>query len=871
MDASGDRVIDSAQFLAAKKLFLEALDLPASARAALLSARAADDEALRREVEDLLSLHEQTLGDPGTGLPEEAAIPESFGEFRILGVLGVGGMGMVYRAQHAGEAPVALKVLKPGLLSPQLIARFRRESDVLARLDHPGVARFLGAGVHDTPRGPRPWLAMELVEGPDLRAWAALPHSRPESLELLARLCDAVHHAHTQGIVHRDLKPENVLVRADGTPVVLDFGVARLTDSDVRAATIMTSAGILVGTIRYMSPEQAEARPLDLDGRSDVYAIGVLGYELLSGRLPYDVPADSIHRALVAVITGIPRPLSEFPGTAGRQLDAVLGHALEKSPADRFPDAAAFAADLRRLAQARAPLSTPRRSRRSRRSALSALATAVVLFVVAMLLLPRDRRRVPAAGPAIDTVATTVRAAALTDSSEQRIQFRGRSIAGMREAIAFADSAIALVAQVPGQPWTHPLMRYALWQRAQAHIVLSWLRSDPADTRLALRDVETMRRHPMPLAGRPVLPDTTTAFYWRYVTIGNLDPDRVAATLHAELAQYETPVTHLRSALRTGDSAIAAAQAGSGYSAGASSRACTRLFHHDPFTTTLLERGKVLTELGLVQMDTELVTRGLQDLKLVDSLGSADDERLRYAALLHAIGRGFLIRAMIRPSSADLDSAQSRLFAALRYRTHFHGNTSQIETRRALAECMRFRARQRVSRSAALAYLERARRILDDGLGTPSAAVDRVQPALLRTTRADVLLDEAILTRRIRLAEQAIEGLDEAEPLFPATTSARLFGMRQASRGRALGLRYLLTGSEADLDEALVTLRRAREAMSMPENIGFHSQVDMMQAALLLAPREIHGLDDPLVGRPITEADKRSRRARIDSLNAQRR
>ena len=192
---------------------------------------------------------------------------------------------MVYEAeQDQPRRTVALKVIKPGFTGPEQLRRFEQESQALGRLQHPGIAQIYEAGTADGGSGPQPYFAMELIRGESLLRYAEAHQLNPrQRLELMAKVGDAVHHAHQRGIIHRDLKPGNILVDDSGQPKILDFGVARVTNSDAHA-TRQTDLGQLVGTLAYMSPEQVLADPLELDTRSDVYALGVILFELLAGR-----------------------------------------------------------------------------------------------------------------------------------------------------------------------------------------------------------------------------------------------------------------------------------------------------------------------------------------------------------------------------------------------------------------------------------------------------------------------------------------------------------------------------------------------------------------------------------------------------------
>jgi tetratricopeptide (TPR) repeat protein len=243
-----------------------------------------------------------------------------------------------------------------------MLRRFEHEGMLLGRLKHPGIAQIYEAGTVETDQGPLPFLAMELVTGVPLHRHAE-DHGLGlrDRLELFAKVCDAVQHAHQRGVIHRDLKPANILVDESGQPKLLDFGIARATDGDLKATTLNTGAGQLLGTVPYMSPEQVAGDPRELDTRSDVYALGVVLYELVTGRLPYDLATASMPEAARIVREQDPvRPAllgREFRG----DLEAILLKALEKNRAVRYQAAADLSGDLRAFLR-HEPISARRQS-----------------------------------------------------------------------------------------------------------------------------------------------------------------------------------------------------------------------------------------------------------------------------------------------------------------------------------------------------------------------------------------------------------------------------------------------------------------------------------------------------------------------------
>jgi serine/threonine protein kinase/tetratricopeptide (TPR) repeat protein len=368
----------------AKAIFLAAIEKESlGERRQLLDEKCAENTQLRSRVEELLESFEQANSflaeKPVADVPVTDIRPlteqpgDTMAPYKLLQQIGEGGMGTVFMAEQSEpiERRVALKIIKPGMDTQQVIARFEAERQALAMMDHPNIAKVLDAGTTETGR---PYFVMELVKGVPITDYCDQQHLTPkERLELFIPICHAVQHAHQKGIIHRDLKPSNILVaQYDNKPVpkVIDFGVAKAISHRLTEKTMFTHYGQIVGTVDYMSPEQAQFNQLDVDTRSDIYSLGVLLYELLTGETPFDKARlrSAAFDELLRIIReeAPPRPSTKLSSSESLantavnrkmepkklsllvrgELDWIVMKALEKDRGRRYETATAFATDV---------------------------------------------------------------------------------------------------------------------------------------------------------------------------------------------------------------------------------------------------------------------------------------------------------------------------------------------------------------------------------------------------------------------------------------------------------------------------------------------------------------------------------------------
>ena len=406
-----------------RELFIAACDLPPNQQDDLISRECGGDEQLISELRALLSNDDTKTGflaegelTPPVNLQvdsiEATTIPDRIGRYRIKSLIGEGGMGRVYLAEQENpKREVAIKVIRGGITNQEVLKRFGLETEVLGRLQHPGIAKILEAGTFRAGGIESPFFAMEFVDGIPLRKYLSQHQPEPnQKLRMFQEICAAVHHAHQRGVIHRDLKPANIMVDQSNHIRVLDFGVSRATDPDIQAHSIETATGQLVGTVPYMSPEQIGGRQSEIDTRSDIYSLGVILFETLTGHLPYDLADASLLVAVRTVADQEPAQLKSFDKRYQGDLNRIVSKALEKNPQRRYQTADALSSDVSRFLNRQPILARPptvyyQLKKFAERNTLLVVATALVLLTLVggtigttwgMLSAQRENRRVQA-------------------------------------------------------------------------------------------------------------------------------------------------------------------------------------------------------------------------------------------------------------------------------------------------------------------------------------------------------------------------------------------------------------------------------------------------------------------------------------------
>ncbi len=550
------------------ELFRRAIEVPTPEHDAFIKRECGDDDSLAASLRELLandeSTHERFLeGEPqpearvshGVSTP-----PEQIGPYRVIREIGRGGMGVVYEAeQESPKRRVAVKVVRTGMMNEVLVSRFKREAQMLAKLQHPGIAHIYESGSAPVGNDELPFFAMEYIDAQQLDMYVATRDlSQHQRLELLARVCDAVQHAHQKGIVHRDLKPGNVLVveQSTGTghgsdtsavidpigqPKILDFGIARFTDPEVQA-TVQTSTGQIIGTLANMSPEQVGGRPEELDTRCDVYALGVMLYSMLAERPPHDLAGLPVAEAANIIKNEDPVSLGSIDPALRGDVSTIAAKAMDKDRERRYASAGLLAEDIRRHMRdepiAARPATTIyqlRKFARRNTALVGGIATTGVVLViglvlVSMLLLQTAKER-DAKQDALD--ATQVALEASDEVTQFFTDMLGSASPESRGKDVTVRAMLDLSAREIGERF------------ADRPLIEARIRKTLGDTYLSLGEFDSAREHIEAALG-----------LWRGQDVPSIEPLKAhlsQARIHQHraeydeaLAQYETLLARVR-------------------------------------------------------------------------------------------------------------------------------------------------------------------------------------------------------------------------------------------------------------------------------------------------------------------------------------
>jgi len=526
-----------------ERLFGLALTKPVAARAAWLDRECADDPALRQRLDALLAAHDEPdelspKGAPAAvatiklelaDLPDEA-VGTTIGRYKLMERLGEGGCGVVYVAEQTQPVRrrVALKVIKLGMDTKSVVARFEAERQALAMMDHPNIAKVLDAGTTEVGR---PYFVMELVRGIRITDYCDQNQlSTKERLDLFIKICQAIQHAHQKGIIHRDIKPSNILVTLhDGVPVpkVIDFGIAKATEGRLTENTVYTQLHQFIGTPAYMSPEQAEMSGLDIDTRSDIYSLGVLLYELLAGSTPFDAN-ELMSGGIDAMRKTIreqepPSPSTRFATLKGEELtttakrrstdksklmhqlqgdlDWIVMKCLEKDRTRRYDTANGLAMDLKRHLNsepivARPPSTAYRFQKLVRRNKLAFAATGAIAVVLLLGITVSTSQAIRATYAQREALAARQQAEAkareATAAREQASQQRDLARARLYQSLVREARSVRTARQLGYRRDVFNLLKQALavgttnvdhrqTRREAAACLGDWMGLDPVD------------------------------------------------------------------------------------------------------------------------------------------------------------------------------------------------------------------------------------------------------------------------------------------------------------------------------------------------------------------------------------------------------
>ncbi|HPF36611.1 MAG TPA: serine/threonine-protein kinase [Candidatus Krumholzibacteria bacterium] len=677
---------DDARYAEIQAVFLAALDFDEAERHDFILRRCGADTELLNGVMRLLAVLDADAADLAPmvdptdflrvlGIDADGAVDG----YRLERLLGRGGMGVVYVAREvATDRRVVLKFLRPGLGSERMRERFAREIAVLARLRHPGICSYEGAGAIETILGTMPYLAMEYVDGRPLDRFVA--EEAPDiatRVALMVEVCRALGHAHAQGVVHRDLKPANIIVDRAGRPRVLDFGVATVL-RDNAATTVSGQTSSVVGTVDYMAPEQVHDGFGAPDPRTDIFALGVILYELICGARPFGHERGSAPRTLASILVDPTPSVQRLDGVADPRLEMIVSRCLAKRPRQRFVDGHELASELQESLTAASGSAASRLASTLRWRGLRALdalririrpvlVTAMVLIVIASLVLLRE---VTARSDQRDEIITAV--SRTMESVTDLIHVKPRTAATLRQALELLDAADARVAELRGKAPALAMNRYIHWRRGEA---LYFLGCGDDDRDLLWRagvEFDAAASDPTPQSMEHLDPASDL-----FLKIEGVTADVVRAGYAGALeaiAEIHRSAYYLQGAYYQRASCLGKARF-------APDRTAVLLADPEPEPGRYLDYGRIIVLRGIAAADTAAIAEGLSILAHVDRENLWAGRDWRAVSWFHeAYGLALRYLGELTGRSDRIRAAQDRLEKARQIRGETGGRTRYAAT-----------------------------------------------------------------------------------------------------------------------------------------------------------------------------------------------
>ncbi len=767
------------------------------------------------EGDETLDMPPRSFGGPETSEELMSRLPPTIGRYRLVETIGWGGMGVVYRAeQDRPHRTVAVKLLRPECADQTRVRRMEQEAEMLGRLQHPGIAQVFDAGTWDTGIGAQPFLVMEYIDGVTLVEYAsAAGLDRDARIELLIMVCDAVQHAHDRGVLHRDIKPSNILVTGQGHPKVLDFGVATLADRVESLQQTLTASGTLIGTTAYMSPEQAMGNIDAIDARSDVYALGVVAFEVLGGRLPLDLGGLTLAGQVEVIRDAPPRSLGSIDASLGGDVQIVIEKAIAKEPGRRYANARGLAEDLRRVLEhepihARPPSVLYRMARFVRRHRVLVGSTTAI---VAVLL----------AGAIVSGVLAIEAREAAHDANRRLQQVRGLAFSMI---VDLEDRLMDVHGATELHEFTVQTGLQYLTELEQEQIADPGLRRDAAYAWGRIADVQGN-----PGRGNLGQLDEAVESYGRGIAlIGGSGHEALRRSLRIRRAQVLLALGELQAAAGDLDTAelisvsddvlseleLLAARASIQLAQGARGESLDTLRAASTTAAALsggadVRGARVVTDLGTLLLDTGLATEAMRQLDLADEMWAQLLEQPKWRQVAQAArGRVARQRGLAQlalghsEEAAELFEAQARLARGRAWNDPTNERAA-IDLGEALSSYGQALSSLSGRQDEAVRVLREAEQVFAGAAETSDSVEVHRGLASVRGKLVDVERSESRY-------EAAYEVLDVAERDLEAAAANRGDrALRIAKAGLALDRAELMRHQRADRSKALEIARGA--------------------------------------------------------------